>query len=158
MGSPACRVSNSSPKRGEKSCPVRSAGQKWGNTCFAHTYPHCMLSRDMIFTYAGGVVLMLDAHFVQFRPTATLCISPILCLSRQAIINVMRACAGLAPENHMLLEHRLASEIGARKMVRNSKDDRYLHSTLCSYKISHGPPSPSRCRPKLACNPLTVPC
>ncbi|CAM9619826.1 unnamed protein product [Pylaiella littoralis] len=33
---------------------------------------------------------------------------------RQAIINVMRACAGLAPENHMLLEHRLASEIDAR--------------------------------------------
>jgi myo-inositol-1-phosphate synthase len=26
---------------------------------------------------------------------------------REAIINVMRACIGLAPENHMLLEHRL---------------------------------------------------
>lgn len=35
----------------------------------------------------------------------------------QAIINVMRACAGLAPENHMLLEHRLASEIDARDSV-----------------------------------------
>ncbi|CAM9154037.1 unnamed protein product [Scytosiphon promiscuus] len=34
---------------------------------------------------------------------------------RQAIINVMRACAGLAPENHMLLEHRLASDIDTRK-------------------------------------------
>lgn len=36
---------------------------------------------------------------------------------RQAIINVMRACSGLAPENHMLLEHRLASEIGARDVT-----------------------------------------
>lgn len=34
---------------------------------------------------------------------------------RQAIINVMRACSGLAPENHMLLEHRLSSEIMARR-------------------------------------------
>eukprot|EP00904_Undaria_pinnatifida_P003918 jgi/Undpi1/13527/HiC_scaffold_8.g03186.m1 len=34
---------------------------------------------------------------------------------RQAIINVMRACAGLAPENHMLLEHRMSSEIDARE-------------------------------------------
>ena len=35
----------------------------------------------------------------------------------QAIINVMRACVGLAPENHMLLEHRMASEIDAREAV-----------------------------------------
>lgn len=28
---------------------------------------------------------------------------------RQAIVNVMRACLGLAPENHMTLEHRFAS-------------------------------------------------
>lgn len=34
----------------------------------------------------------------------------------------MRACAGLAPENHMLLEHRLASEIDARTAVSS---DRY---------------------------------
>ncbi|CAM9315370.1 unnamed protein product [Choristocarpus tenellus] len=34
---------------------------------------------------------------------------------RQAIINVMRACVGLAPENHMLLEHRLTSEINLRQ-------------------------------------------
>lgn len=27
---------------------------------------------------------------------------------REAIVNVMRACVGLAPENHMLLEHRLS--------------------------------------------------
>lgn len=32
---------------------------------------------------------------------------------RQAIINVMRACLGLAPENHMSLEHRLASGVGS---------------------------------------------
>lgn len=31
---------------------------------------------------------------------------------RQAIINVMRACLGLAPESHMALEHRLASSLG----------------------------------------------
>jgi myo-inositol-1-phosphate synthase len=27
---------------------------------------------------------------------------------REALVNVFRACVGLAPENHMLLEHRLA--------------------------------------------------
>ncbi len=32
---------------------------------------------------------------------------------RQAIINVMRACLGLAPENHMALEHRLESTLAA---------------------------------------------
>jgi myo-inositol-1-phosphate synthase len=31
---------------------------------------------------------------------------------RQAIINVMRACLGLAPDNHMTLEHRLESSLG----------------------------------------------
>jgi myo-inositol-1-phosphate synthase len=30
---------------------------------------------------------------------------------RQAIINVMRACLGLAPDNHMTLEHRLESSL-----------------------------------------------
>jgi myo-inositol-1-phosphate synthase len=30
---------------------------------------------------------------------------------RQAIINVMRACLGLAPDNHMTLEHRLQSSL-----------------------------------------------
>jgi myo-inositol-1-phosphate synthase len=30
---------------------------------------------------------------------------------RQAIINVMRACLGLAPENHMTLEHRFESTL-----------------------------------------------
>ena len=30
---------------------------------------------------------------------------------RQAIINVLRACLGLAPENHMALEHRLESSL-----------------------------------------------
>merc|ERR1712232_115918 len=30
---------------------------------------------------------------------------------RQAIINVMRACLGLAPENHMTLEHRFESNL-----------------------------------------------
>jgi myo-inositol-1-phosphate synthase len=30
---------------------------------------------------------------------------------RQAIINVMRACLGLAPENHMTLEHRFVSNL-----------------------------------------------
>lgn len=37
----------------------------------------------------------------------------------QAIVNIMRACAGLAPENHMLLEHRLVSELGNRHTVRH---------------------------------------
>ena len=30
---------------------------------------------------------------------------------RQAVINVMRACLGLAPDNHMTLEHRLESSL-----------------------------------------------
>jgi myo-inositol-1-phosphate synthase len=30
---------------------------------------------------------------------------------RQAIINVMRACLGLCPENHMTLEHRFESTL-----------------------------------------------
>jgi len=30
---------------------------------------------------------------------------------RQAIVNVMRACLGLAPENHMTLEHRFESTL-----------------------------------------------
>mmetsp|Transcript_13445 Transcript_13445/g.18988 ORF Transcript_13445/g.18988 Transcript_13445/m.18988 type:complete len:519 (+) Transcript_13445:94-1650(+) len=33
---------------------------------------------------------------------------------RQCIVNVLRACIGLAPENHMMLEHKLASEINQR--------------------------------------------
>lgn len=31
---------------------------------------------------------------------------------RQAIINVLRACLGLGPENHMTLEHRFESMLG----------------------------------------------
>jgi myo-inositol-1-phosphate synthase len=30
---------------------------------------------------------------------------------RQAIVNVMRACLGLAPDNHMTLEHRFESSL-----------------------------------------------
>jgi Myo-inositol-1-phosphate synthase len=30
---------------------------------------------------------------------------------RQAIVNVMRACLGLCPENHMTLEHRFESSL-----------------------------------------------
>ena len=30
---------------------------------------------------------------------------------RSAIINVMRACLGLAPDNHMTLEHRMESSL-----------------------------------------------
>jgi len=30
---------------------------------------------------------------------------------RQAIINVMRACLGLGPDNHMTLEHRFESNL-----------------------------------------------
>tara|TARA_B110000305_G_scaffold207917_1_gene239759 strand:+ start:151 stop:372 length:222 start_codon:yes stop_codon:yes gene_type:complete len=30
---------------------------------------------------------------------------------RCAVINVMRACLGLAPDNHMTLEHRFASSL-----------------------------------------------
>jgi len=30
---------------------------------------------------------------------------------REAVINVFRACIGLAPENHMLMEHRLEAPI-----------------------------------------------
>jgi myo-inositol-1-phosphate synthase len=34
---------------------------------------------------------------------------------RQCMANLLRACVGLAPESHMMLEHRLASEIEARQ-------------------------------------------
>ncbi|KAI9993837.1 hypothetical protein PInf_016358 [Phytophthora infestans] len=34
---------------------------------------------------------------------------------RECMINIFRACVGLAPESHMLLENRLASEINARQ-------------------------------------------
>ena len=37
---------------------------------------------------------------------------------RQAIINVMRACLGLAPDNHMTLEHRLESSLDELKSNR----------------------------------------
>ncbi|KAI9905182.1 hypothetical protein PsorP6_013828 [Peronosclerospora sorghi] len=34
---------------------------------------------------------------------------------RECMINIFRACVGLAPESHMLLENKLASEINARQ-------------------------------------------
>lgn len=34
---------------------------------------------------------------------------------RECMINIFRACVGLPPENHMLLEHKLASSINARR-------------------------------------------
>ena len=39
---------------------------------------------------------------------------------RQAIINVMRACLGLAPDNHMTLEHRLESTLDELQRKANS--------------------------------------
>lgn len=39
---------------------------------------------------------------------------------RQAITNVMRACLGLAPENHMTLEHRFESSLAELKASRRS--------------------------------------
>jgi len=38
---------------------------------------------------------------------------------RCAIINVMRACLGLAPDNHMTLEHRFASSLESAKEASN---------------------------------------
>merc|ERR1712137_1155262 len=44
---------------------------------------------------------------------------------RQAIINVMRACLGLAPDNHMTLEHRLESSLDElQHQTRSSKKRR----------------------------------
>ncbi|KAL3906048.1 MAG: hypothetical protein SGILL_009435 [Bacillariaceae sp.] len=44
---------------------------------------------------------------------------------RQAIINVMRACLGLAPENHMTLEHRFESGLlELQKQASNFGQDR----------------------------------
>lgn len=46
---------------------------------------------------------------------------------RQAIVNVMRACLGLAPENHMSLEHRFEStlvELKANAMTSSHKKRR----------------------------------
>lgn len=40
---------------------------------------------------------------------------------RQAIINVMRACLGLAPENHMTLEHRFESMLRQQRSNANKK-------------------------------------
>ena len=48
---------------------------------------------------------------------------------RAAIINVMRACLGLAPENHMTLEHRLESsldELHHRRALTSSNGGRAL--------------------------------
>jgi myo-inositol-1-phosphate synthase len=39
---------------------------------------------------------------------------------RQAIINVMRACLGLAPDNHMTLEHRFESTLEELAQQANS--------------------------------------
>jgi myo-inositol-1-phosphate synthase len=39
---------------------------------------------------------------------------------RQAITNVLRACLGLAPENHMTLEHRFESSLAELKASRRS--------------------------------------
>merc|ERR1711871_1040704 len=36
-----------------------------------------------------------------------------LAAQRQCMVNVFRACVGLQPEDHMLLEHKLPSEIVA---------------------------------------------
>lgn len=46
---------------------------------------------------------------------------------RQAIINVMRACLGLAPENHMTLEHRFESTLDdlAQQASRANKKRRH---------------------------------
>lgn len=41
---------------------------------------------------------------------------------RQAIVNVMRACLGLAPENHMNLEHRFESSL--RESMRMQQEAR----------------------------------
>ena len=41
---------------------------------------------------------------------------------RQAIINVMRACLGLGPDNHMTLEHRFESSLDElQKKAANGK-------------------------------------
>lgn len=40
---------------------------------------------------------------------------------RQAIVNVMRACLGLAPENHMTLEHRFESTLRNDLQERKQK-------------------------------------
>jgi myo-inositol-1-phosphate synthase len=41
---------------------------------------------------------------------------------RQAIVNVMRACLGLAPENYMTLEHRLESSLAEQQVAHSSKN------------------------------------
>jgi myo-inositol-1-phosphate synthase len=41
---------------------------------------------------------------------------------RQAIVNVMRACLGLAPENYMTLEHRLESSLAEQQAAHSSKN------------------------------------
>ncbi|CAM9434432.1 unnamed protein product [Ascophyllum nodosum] len=74
---------------------VKKEGGKWENF-------HSVLS---LLSY------MLKAPLV---PPGTPVVNALFS-QRQAIVNVMRACAGLAPENHMLLEHRLASDIAARE-------------------------------------------
>lgn len=47
---------------------------------------------------------------------------------RQAIINVMRACLGLAPDNHMTLEHRMQSSLEelAKQASRPAKKARLI--------------------------------
>lgn len=44
---------------------------------------------------------------------------------REAIVNVMRACLGLGPNNHMTLEHRFESSL--QQLAQNSNKKRRLH-------------------------------
>ena len=46
---------------------------------------------------------------------------------RQGIINVMRACLGLAPDNHMTLEHRLESSLAELQQQSNGNKKRKLN-------------------------------
>jgi myo-inositol-1-phosphate synthase len=45
---------------------------------------------------------------------------------RQAIINVMRACLGLCPENHMTLEHRFESSLAEIQKQTSQEQNRPL--------------------------------
>jgi myo-inositol-1-phosphate synthase len=47
-----------------------------------------------------------------------------LFVQRQAIINVLRACLGLAPDNHMTLEHRFESTLAEQKVTASNKKRR----------------------------------
>ena len=64
---------------------------------------------------------------------------------RQCLVNVFRACVGLPPENFMLLEHKIPSQIKARAQIASQQASMEIDcvSAGSSSTDSHSPLRPT---------------